>query len=95
MNSIEDYQNLVELLKQALLFYAEKSNYIGDIYRNSNIAIDNGSQARFALEKIKELEEVYNKIQTDYTEEINKYVTLEDVGKLFNEFKNNLNGNKI
>ena len=70
MKNIEDYQNLIELLKQALLFYADEKNYIGDIYRNSNIAVDQGSQARFALEKINEIENAYN----DLDEYINKTI---------------------
>lgn len=60
--SIEEYQNLVSLLKQALLFYADKENYTDRGKERpilTRIEIDEGSQARFALEKIKELEKMY------------------------------------
>jgi hypothetical protein len=77
MNNIEDYQNLVELLKQALLFYSNENNYpkticiTGDdntkIENNlSQIEIDKGSQARFALSKINEINIINQKMLDDY-----------------------------
>lgn len=53
----DDYVNMIELLKQALIFYANTNNYsvnrkISDeIF--SAIQMDCGTQARFALEKAK------------------------------------------
>lgn len=77
MNSIEEHQNLVELLKQALLFYGNENNYpkmktitgndsntIGN--NSSQIEIDRGSQARFALGKIDEVNNNNQKILDDY-----------------------------
>lgn len=66
--SIEDYQNIVELLKQALLYYADKKHYDvnhnvnGELY--SSIELDGGIQARFALNKLEE----FNKLGEDVKE---------------------------
>jgi hypothetical protein len=71
MNNIEEYQNLVELLKQALRFYADKSTYGQYMGTPSSIAMDEyGSQARFALEQAEKLEKINQKIHEDY----NKFV---------------------
>lgn len=60
MNNFEDNQNIIELMKQALLFYAEPKSYLG-ITNNSvcycgvsvsPVEIDEGHQARFALETL-------------------------------------------
>lgn len=61
MNNIEDYQNLVEVLKQALLFYAEC-----DVEK---ITIDKGFQAKFALSKIDEVEKEYKKMEDEFISE--------------------------
>ena len=77
MNSIEEYQSLVELLKQALLFYGNENNYpkivciTGDDStktgnNSSQIEIDRGSQARFALDKINEVKKNNQKMLDDY-----------------------------
>ena len=55
--SVNEYYNLVILLKQALLFYADKENY-GES-KSSPILIDRGSQAQFVLKSITDLEEMY------------------------------------
>jgi len=48
----EEYLNLIELLKQALMFYGDKENYLFYKNKDAPIALDEGSQAKFALEKI-------------------------------------------
>lgn len=62
--NIEQYQNLVELLKQALLFYGNKDNYIVNQPINteltSMVELDDGFQARFALSKIIENNDEFN-----------------------------------
>ena len=72
MNSIEEYQNLVNVLKQALQFYANTKNYTQNKNVNSTlfsqIEMDCGAQARFALDKINEREIMDKKIQDEYTE---------------------------
>jgi len=76
MNNLQDYENLIELLKQALLFYANENNYektkFSELKGNiSAIDIDEyGSQARFALNKIKEIREINDKIMKDYEAEV-------------------------
>ena len=94
MNNIDDYKNLVELLKQALLFYAEKTNYTVDIYRLSNIAVNYGSQARFALDKINEIENTYNNLD-DYVEKtikdaIDSDLSFDDLMSKINKIRNNI-----
>jgi hypothetical protein len=84
MNSIEEYQNLVGLLQEALKFYANENNYMkgklpeGEFDFNvcirpecripipSLIDKDGGFQARFALERAKQLAELNQKMQDDY-----------------------------
>jgi hypothetical protein len=80
MNSIEELQNLVELMKQALKFYADKNNYIRpDVDATkycvrpkyilpipSKIELDGGSQAQFTLDLAKKIIDENQKIQDDY-----------------------------
>jgi len=74
MNSIEEYQNVVELLKKALEFYANKNNYIDCQHIHyelfSLIEMDAGNQARFALDKIQELENLNKVMEENFMKEI-------------------------
>lgn len=70
INNIEKYMNLVELLKQALLFYGKKENYVKHESKKALINIDNGHQANFALNKIDEIEEALNGAEINYEETI-------------------------
>ena len=61
---VEQYRNIIELMKQALMFYADIENY-----NSSKIILDLGSQARFAIEtvdnilkQIERMDEEYNKM---------------------------------
>lgn len=69
-NDIEKYKNIIELFKQALLFYENKDNYVTNLYINneihSYIEIDGGSQAKFALEQYKKLDDLNQKLEKDY-----------------------------
>lgn len=88
--NIEEYQSLVELLKQALKFYANPSNYIGAMGTIAPIDSDeHGSQARFALEKIEELEKINKNIENDYDRIVN------NVLKSFENNQDNLDSQKI
>lgn len=81
--TVDEYKNLISLLKQALLFYGDKENYTDRGKHKpilTRIEIDEGSQARFALDKIKELEELY----LNTVEEFKNISELE----AFEEFKN-------
>lgn len=80
MNSIEELQNLVELMKQALKFYADKNNYVRpDVDATkycvrpkyilpipSKIELDGGSQAQFTLDLAKKITDQNQKTQDDY-----------------------------
>lgn len=94
MNSIEEYQNLVELLKTTLKFYADKRNYpVKTSNVSSPIEVDNGFQAQFAINKVKELEELNEKMQEDYDKFMAGYEQLQaseetaDPQKLLEVFK--------
>jgi len=92
MNNIEEYQNLVGLLKNALKFYANEDNYLFYNNKDAPVALDNGSQARFALKKIEEASEASDKMEADYvknlTEAIENNNNTEDMLKIIEEFKN-------
>jgi hypothetical protein len=87
MNNIEQLQNSVELLKQALAFYANKDNYVAKHNQNnvlfSFIEMDNGVQARFALEKLEQMENLYKEAEEDYTKDISD----KDVLNAIEDFK--------
>lgn len=93
MNNLEEYQNQIELLKQALLFYAEEKNYKDEVQyeRTSLIDVDNGTQARFALDKLKETIKLNQKMEEEYLNNISEKIinsgTPESVIKLIEEIK--------
>jgi hypothetical protein len=101
MNSIEERENIIELLKQALKFYANQENYRGNRSVNvcgggtsvSLVEVDEGSQARFALEKAGQLAEQNQKIQDDYdklmsaSEQLQYIEDIADPQKLMEAFK--------
>lgn len=95
MNKEED-QNLIALLKEALLFYSNDSNYYTPSESKSLIIMDNGSQARFALQKADELTETFDKINKDYdsyiTNTIKSEENPENVLKIIEDLKNVRNG---
>src|ERR1035437_10897955 len=100
-HSIEEYQNLTELLKKALEFYADKKNYVqkagGYNELTSRVELDGGSQAQFALEKIKELSEFNKNIENDFVKNITNAIENEEnsdnIIKLIEDFKNLKNEN--
>jgi len=89
-------QNLIELLRQALLFYANEENYEVDKESGANLVslveVDNGSQARFALTKIREFTEATEKLEADYMKNMHEAIEGEDspenVLKIIEGFKN-------
>jgi hypothetical protein len=66
MNSIEDYQNLVKLLRYALSYYADENIYSDNSPLAISVMIDMGSQARFALNKIKEFEDLNENFEKEF-----------------------------
>jgi hypothetical protein len=85
LNSIEERDNLIALLQESLKFYAKKENYSGN--KNiisccsgtsaSYVEIDEGSQARFALEKAEQMIKLNQKMQNDYDNIISGYEQLQ------------------
>jgi len=91
--TIEDYKNLVELLKQALLFYANDENYASPKGGGfTMMTIDGGSQARFALTKITEFTESGEKLEADYMKNMHEAIqgeeSPENILKIIEGFKN-------
>lgn len=87
--TVEEYQNIVSLLKQALLFYADEKNYTdrgNDRPILTRIEMDKGSQAKFALDKINELEKMYLNTINEY-KNISEFEALEDFKKISEENK--------
>ena len=96
MNKTEDNPNLVELLRQALLFYANEENYVSEGDSTPMINIDSGSQARFALSKIKEFTDTTEKLEADYMKNMHEAIegeeSPENMLKIIEGFKNIGNG---
>ena len=82
MNSIEEYQNLVGLLKEALKFYADKNQYHDGFNRKTSIDLDEGSQARFALKQAEDLIIQIQKMQEEYDKLIAGYDQLQASGDI-------------
>lgn len=74
-NNIDEYENIVELLKQALKFYADNDNYSVNRKVNDSIftqiQMDSGTQARFALDRANVFINARKKIEND----INHHIT--------------------
>lgn len=74
-NNVDEYQNIIELLKQALKFYADNDNYSVDRTKSDSIftqiQMDGGSQARFALDKANVFINARKKVEND----INHHIT--------------------
>lgn len=70
----EDYENQIALLKKALEFYANSTNYLNDkfIHGKGNISLididEHGSQARFALKTIETVQKENEKMKADYNQ---------------------------
>ena len=90
--------NIVNLLKEALKFYANENNYI-PITINAPIHIDHGNHARFALEQADKIDKIMNSAEDDFRKEISKSMSnateYEDVLSLIEQYKNFKNDNNI
>lgn len=67
----EQYENIIELLKRTLSFYANKKNYGDFIIENSIIDMDRGQQARFTINQVKNIMKMLDGSKPDYDELIN------------------------
>ena len=77
MNNEEDV-NLIALLKEALKFYANKENYLFYKDKDAPVAIDEGHQARFALEKVIEFDKLLDKANEEYDKYVNGIIEKEE-----------------
>ena len=99
MKTIEGCKNIVELLKQALNFYANEENYKVNVKPKSvsMIEIDEGSQARFALTKANEFNETIKNLEADYLKNMGDTIdddSTEKLLKIIESYKNMVNGDK-
>lgn len=92
MNNYDEYHSLVEILKQALLFYANEKNYVINDKNSSLIELDFGSQAKFAITKINDFNNFEQNINNSYADD--KYVDdllsktfSDDLKKMINKYK--------
>ena len=86
------YLNTINLLKKALEFYANESNYENNIPLNgelcSYVELDNGEQARFALKKInEEIIDYYDKIEKNIAD-FENIQTSGSTESIYNTIKN-------
>jgi len=85
------YANQNALLKEALKFYANKNNYISGMCNQTQISVDDyGSQARFALKQLDDVEIINQKIEEEYISEIIGSISTVDENpiNLINVYKN-------
>lgn len=103
MNNIEEYQNLVSVIKHALEFYANAENYEINVPKNNvlfaYIDMDKGAQARFALSKIEEVENNQKEFEKQFAELSDAFSennSMKDTFKIIEEYKKVAeNGDKI
>jgi len=93
MNDIEEYKNTIELLKQALLFYAGDDNYkpVNNNGKITYIDLDHGSQARYALDLIEKLKSIKDDMQYDYQANVDLLTRDIDGEEIVNLMKNLVN----
>jgi len=91
MSDIIELKNQIELMKQALRFYADKENWLFYKNKDAPAALDEGAQARFALEQLDKIDGINEELSEDYIKlvenEISKTNTPEGIKKLINEIK--------
>jgi hypothetical protein len=67
---VEELLNKITLLRKALEFYANEKNYVQNVPINNELSskteIDNGHQARFALEQTETIEEFNQSLIEEY-----------------------------
>jgi len=96
-NTTNQYDNIIELLKEALIFYANKNNYEkkhGSLHDKnillSYVDLDLGNQANFALEKLNMFINFNKEMKINYEKELQNIIKIEDVKgeELLNNFEN-------
>lgn len=82
--------NIIEILKQALNFYSNQSNY--NEGTESLIFKDNGFQAKFALEKAKEMSDqdtdnLINYVRSQIKDEDISLNKINEIKNIINQYK--------
>ena len=91
--NLEQYENLILLLKKALEFYANENNYVN---KKNNIAMidadKHGSQARFVLKKIEEFNGINDEIDKEFQRQLNNCIEMnksyDEIMNIINHYKN-------
>ncbi|MFW6246631.1 MAG: hypothetical protein ACOC22_00445 [bacterium] len=91
----QEYMNLISLLQQALKFYAKDENYVQKIVGRDNelcsaVELDDGAQAKFALDKIKEFDIRYDE-DDEFSNKLKDVMDTQnetDILKIIEQFKN-------
>ena len=94
--TINEYESLVNFLKEALKFYADEENYNQNINQNnvlvSQIELDSGYQAKFALKQIdviaKANEDMEEEMLKHFPKEMENTDTQEEFLKIIEQLKN-------
>ena len=79
---IEELLNKIIFLKKALEFYANDKNYNPE---NPKVMVDQGYQANFALEQIKEIEKYNQQLINDFDEAISDQRKMEDISDIVDQ----------
>lgn len=93
----EGYNNIIELLKRTLQYYADEDNYLQRVDNVSGlhkINLDNGEQARATLKTVNELEKAIDTYEDDYEKLINSenFDTDSEMKNIIDNLKNMKNG---
>jgi len=92
MKNTDDFLNAIELMKQALLFYADENNYENKHPMNgeffSKIEMDKGNQAKFAIKKNDDLNKYMDDLENFDVDSFEM-----DATKIDNDFIKNLKKN--
>jgi hypothetical protein len=87
--------NIINILKQALKFYANENNYSdgGDV---ASIDLDKGNHARFALEQAKKIEDIMDNAEDEFVKNISNDIEMNvDSDKIINLIEKYKNDNGI
>lgn len=89
----EQYENIIGLLKNALIFYSEERNYSSDDGITPRIQLDGGEQARFILNQLKSIEKNISDTEYSYDELIKNAqkdndINSEDIINKIRQFNN-------
>jgi hypothetical protein len=95
MEFSEQYNNIIELLKRTLQYYADENIYlqkVDDVSGLYKINLDNGEQARNTLKTVTDLEKSIKSYEDDYEKYMkdseNNINSTEEANKIINKLRN-------